>query len=391
MRSERDIFRLARILVRSFREQLTTEEQAELDNWLQEDEAHQQAYKRYADEKFLQEKLNEAQQIDWQQDYQKFIRQNPARRVRSVGRWMRYAAILLLPLCVAWGYWFLTSPGLGERQPEVAAVSRNNVPVLTLAGGQRIVLEDSVRMNETDGTNVAGNQGTLLYQKTSLDSVSGTALIYNRLEIPRGAEYFLALADGTKIWLNSESEIRYPVNFSGSKREVYLVGEAFFQVAKDEKHPFIVHTGQTQIEVLGTAFNVRNYADESHIATTLVNGSVLLTDAEAGRKIILKPGEQGCVDKTTGLSDVRDVDTYLYTAWKDSRFVFRNTRMEDLLNTLVRWYDLTVFYQNTAVKDICFTGDMTRMGDFRQILDIIESNERVRFTVNDRTVIVSLK
>lgn len=277
-------------------------------------------------------------------------------------------------------------------QPLSKSVDNNTKtgPVLILAGGQKILLTDSVRMEEIDGTLVAGENGGLTYERK--DSTAGNEdLIYNKLEIPRGAEYFLTLADGTKIWLNSESVLRYPVNFTGEKREVFIEGEAFFKVTRDSLHPFIVHAANTQIEVLGTEFNVRNYKDEQHVATTLVEGSVCLTSEKGNHQAILKPGEQGNTDLTTGDIVTGKVDLYLYTAWKDARFVFRNTRMEELLNTLSRWYDLEVFYQNNAVKDICFTGDMTRMADFRQLLNIIEANERVRFTIHNRVITVSLK
>ena len=391
MKNEKNTFRLAEIIVRSFRTELTPEEQAVLDAWLSEDKHHEVLYKRYAGEEFLKQKQAEVREMDWQKDYLHFIKKYPLpRRTLHFSRWTKYAALFILPLALGIFLWLQYAVQPAVLTAEVVPVEKAK-PVLTLAGGQKIVLTDSVRMQETDGTLVAGETGVLSYQREHVTGDSVRQTLYNRLEIPRGAEYFLTLADGTKIWLNSESEIRYPVNFSGSKREVYLIGEAFFKVAEDQNHPFVVHAQETQIEVLGTEFNVRNYADESHVATTLVNGSVRLTDIKTTQKIILKPGEQGCIDKTTGIPDVRDVDTYLYTAWKDSRFVFRNTRMEDLLNTLVRWYDLEIFYQNNSVKDICFTGDMTRMGDFRRILSIIESNERVRFMIDDRTVIVSLK
>lgn len=390
MGNEKETFRLAEILVKSYREELLPEEREMLDRWLQESGHNRELYNLYATESFLKQKIKESSEIDWEADYTSFIRKYPLRRNILYSKWMRYAAFFVLPLALGIIIWSVVS--MKMDQPLSKSVDNNTKtgPVLILAGGQKILLTDSVRMEEIDGTLVAGENGGLTYERK--DSTAGNEdLIYNKLEIPRGAEYFLTLADGTKIWLNSESVLRYPVNFTGEKREVFIEGEAFFKVTRDSLHPFIVHAANTQIEVLGTEFNVRNYKDEQHVATTLVEGSVCLTSEKGNHQAILKPGEQGNTDLTTGDIVTGKVDLYLYTAWKDARFVFRNTRMEELLNTLSRWYDLEVFYQNNAVKDICFTGDMTRMADFRQLLNIIEANERVRFTIHNRVITVSLK
>lgn len=393
MKTEKDTFRLARILTKSFQGNLTDDEQTILDQWLNEEEHHRELYSHYNGEAYLNRKLKDSAEIDWQHDYEEFMQKRMRHRhVRSIRQWFRYAAILILPVSLALGWWLMPDTRTDERTTVVSAVSQKNEPILTMANGQKIVLNNNVNVAETDGTRVAGEKGELVYKKDTGDSIPPQAdPIFNRLEIPRGAEYFLTLTDGTKIWLNSETVIRYPVHFSGETREVYLEGEAFFSVTKDSSRTFIVHTAQTKIEVLGTEFNVRNYYNEPLVATTLVNGSVRLTSEVDNAHIILKPGEQGNIEKTFGKMNVKEVDTYLFTAWKDARFVFRNTRMEELLNTLARWYDLQVFYQNNEAKDICFTGDITRMVDFRQILTIIENNERVRFTIRDRAITVSLK
>lgn len=393
MKTEKEIFRLAKILIKSYREELTEDEQEILDQWLNEADHHRDLYNRYNSDDFLARRMQAGSEINWQQDYQAFIQKNitrsPARHIRQ---WARYAAIFILPLSLALGWWLLPSTRTEEKRVVASVKTEKSKPILTLAGGQKISLNNNVDVAEMDGTRVAGENGQLVYQKSPGDSISSSeSPIFNRLEIPRGAEYFLTLTDGTKIWLNSETVIRYPVNFTGEKREIYLEGEAFFKVTQDSAHTFVVHTAQTRIEVLGTEFNVRNYGNESQVATTLVTGSVRLTSEVRNSQIILEPGEQGKIDKTTGTLNVHEVDTYLFTAWKDARFVFRNTRMEELLNTMARWYDLEIFYQNNAVKDICFTGDMTRLEDFRQILTIIENNERVRFSIHDRAITVSLK
>ena len=215
--------------------------------------------------------------------------------------------------------------------------------------------------------------------------------IFNTLQIPRGGEYFLTLADGTEVWLNAETEIRYPVQFTGNKRVVYLDGEAYFTVAPDKKKPFTVVSTHASVSVLGTQFNFRAYPDEQDVQTTLVSGSVIMQSEKYKQQIKLVPGEQGVLEKRSANLTKQEVNTYLYTAWKDGRFAFRDARLEDLFNILARWYDLSIFYQSPEAKDIRFTGDLNKTDDFKSILKIIEQNERVTFTVNQHTVFIQAK
>ena len=201
----------------------------------------------------------------------------------------------------------------------------------------------------------------------------------------------MTLSDGTEVWINAETEIRYPVEFADDKRVVYVEGEAYFEVAKDVKRPFYVISDQVRLKVLGTSFNFRSYPEETSAVTTLATGSVLIHSDKMDQEIRLMPGEQGVLDKETGDLSKKSIDPYLYSAWRSGRFVFRNARLEDMFNTLSRWYDLQVFYLNPTVKDIRFTGDLDKTDDFESILKIIENNERVIFNVNKRTVSIQLR
>lgn len=390
MGQEKKIFRLAELLVKSFGEDLSPGEQDILDRWIKESPRNRKLYKRYKTAGFLESKMEQARSIDWQADCREFLRTRmPERKTVMWRRLIKYAAMILLPLTAGWSAWYF----MGQKEEEYTLAQEMTVPhqlpVLTLGNGERIFLSDSIRMKESDGTWVDAGNKVLSYTSVSLPDTTKQELVYNQLEIPRGAEYVLTLSDGTRVWLNSESRLRYPVNFTGERREVFVQGEAYFQVQHDAGHPFSVHAEQARIEVLGTEFNVCTYEEE--VVTTLVNGSVCMGSEKKGQQMLLIPGEQGSVDKNSGSLQKQAVDTYLYTAWKDGRFVFRNTRMEELLNTLGRWYDLTVFYQNEIVKDIRFTGDMPRMGDFHQLLNIIGQNGRVGFQIQGRTVTVMAK
>ena len=195
--------------------------------------------------------------------------------------------------------------------------------------------------------------GTLVY-KANLHNETAEVM-YNTVTIPRGGEYCLELADGTKVWLNAETELRFPVNFSDKTRDVYLKGEAYFQVSKDELHAFQVHTSMGTVAVLGTSFNVRDYADEQKVVTTLEMGKVMYVSGENKKEIILTPGFQVQEEKT-GEIKMKKVDVMQYVGWREGKYVFENTALVDIMRTLERWYDIDVVYVDPVVKRLSFHG-----------------------------------
>lgn len=173
-------------------------------------------------------------------------------------------------------------------------------------------------------------------------------LVYNELHIPNGSTLVVALSDGTRVRLNSGTTMRYPARFlKGRYREVYISGEAYFEVAKDKTHPFVVHAQDVAVQVLGTEFNISSYEEDSEVATVLVEGSVKMTHAKVpGEGLILVPGNKGSWDKVTHASSLEEVDTDLYTGWIRGELVFRNTPFERMVNTLERQYGVTI--ENTS-------------------------------------------
>ena len=391
---EKNIFQLARIIAASLKGNANDEEQRTLREWLSVSTRNKKIYDEFKDGKRLEQKIVESQQINWKNDYQHFItKRQRTRKNRRMKTIIRYAAILTLPI-VAAGIFLL------QKNDQQAIVSISEVikpgehkAVLITGGGERITLSDSTLspIQEQNGmiVNVTNNKVSYILPEDSLCTQGSP--IFNTLQIPRGGEYFLTLADGTEVWLNAETEIRYPVQFTGDKRVVYLDGEAYFTVAPDKNKPFTVVSTHASVSVLGTQFNFRAYPDERDVQTTLVSGSVIMQSEKYKQQIKLVPGEQGVLEKNSAKLMKQEVNTYLYTAWKDGRFAFRDARLEDLFNILARWYDLSVFYQSPEAKDIRFTGDLNKTDDFKSILKIIEQNERVIFTVNQRTVFIQAK
>lgn len=333
-------------------------------------------------------------QVNWESDYEKYIAVHKhSRKKRVVKHVTRYAAIFTLPIVVALVFI------LRENEPQpVASISEVIKPgehkaILITGGGEKITLTDSTLapILEQNGMLVSIQNSKVAYLMPKDSLISHESPIFNTLQIPRGGEYFLTLADGTEVWLNAETEIRYPVQFTGDKRVVYLDGEAYFTVTPNKTKPFVVVSTHASVSVLGTQFNLRAYPDEPTVSTTLVSGSVIMQSEKYKQQIKLVPGEQGKLEIASANLSKQEVNTYLYTAWKDGRFAFRDARLEDLFNILSRWYDLNVFYLNPEAKDIRFTGDLNKTDDFTSILKIIEQNERVAFTVNKRTVSIQLK
>ena len=391
---EKNIFQLARIIAASLKGNANDEEQRTLREWLSVSTRNKKIYDEFKDGKRLEQKIVESQQINWKNDYQHFItKRQRTRKNRRMKTIIRYAAILTLPI-VAAGIFLLQK---NDRQT-IVSISEVIKPgehkaVLITGGGERITLSDSTLspIQEQNGmiVNVTNNKVSYILPEDSLCTQGSP--IFNTLQIPRGGEYFLTLADGTEVWLNAETEIRYPVQFTGDKRVVYLDGEAYFTVAPDKNKPFTVVSTHASVSVLGTQFNFRAYPDERDVQTTLVSGSVIMQSEKYKQQIKLVPGEQGVLEKNSAKLMKQEVNTYLYTAWKDGRFAFRDARLEDLFNILARWYDLSVFYQSPEAKDIRFTGDLNKTDDFKSILKIIEQNERVIFTLNQRTVFIQAK
>lgn len=263
--------------------------------------------------------------------------------------------------------------------------------ILELAGGQVYDLKQFANAKDTC---IAGHimVDSCRLNYTRPDSGGFTELAYNKIIVPRGGEFQILLEDGTKVWLNSESQLRYPEVFIGSRREVFLEGEAYFEVAKDAAHPFIVHTGIQQVTVLGTSFGITGYAEEASVSATLVEGKVSVEyPGRSSQKYILEPGYRISFDKNNGQIDRQAVNVREYTAWKDGKYSFSQRRLEDMLNTLSRWYDFEVFYQNVSCKELLFTGELHRFENFNSILELIEKTSDVRFSVNGNVVQVISK
>jgi ferric-dicitrate binding protein FerR (iron transport regulator) len=211
---------------------------------------------------------------------------------------------------------------------------------------------------------------------------------YNTMSTPKGRQYHLTLPDGTKVWLNAASSIKYPTVFSGNERSVQVSGEAYFEVAKNSSQPFRVAVDNgMKIDVLGTSFNVNAYEDDDNSYTTLIDGAVRVTAAEAGNSMILKPAQQAVQAPGSVLSVNSNVDIEKVMAWKNGVFNFENASLADVMKEIERWYDIDVVYKN-GIPDIKFWGKITKDVSLSGILIALEKT-KVHFKLeNNRTLVV---
>ena len=259
--------------------------------------------------------------------------------------------------------------------------------ILMMADGKEVVLEQGQNLNILLNERVRGatsSQG-IVYEEHGKGVVTEE---YNKLTTPIGGEYSLVLSDGTKVFLNADSELKYPVEFSDGKRIVDLKGEAYFEVHKDSLRPFVVRVNGAEVTVLGTSFNVNTYGDDGQIYTTLVNGAVRVSSVKNGQAEVLKPGMQSVMDVQSGQLTVREVDVEPYVAWREGRFVFRTMTLDLIMRQLQRWYDFEVFYQNPELKDYEFRGVIKRDMDLDKVLSVIKVTTNVDFEVKGKVITI---
>ena len=257
---------------------------------------------------------------------------------------------------------------------------------LTLTNGKKIFLSDQQagKVAKEAGLSITKTRnGELIYEVTgSTDRGSG----FHTLATTRGETYRVKLPDGSMVWLNAASSLKYPVSFKNSaQRIVQLTGEAYFEIAKDSRHPFIVKSTAQQVEVLGTHFNINAYPDEPGVLTTLLEGSIRLKP-ERGASRVLKPGQ--LAELTGAALNILPADTRSVTAWKDGYFRFRNENLQSVMRKISRWYNVEVSFQN-GLPDDTYSGAVTRYGDIRQILEIMEGSNNIHFTIKGRRIVVS--
>jgi len=264
-----------------------------------------------------------------------------------------------------------------------------NKAVLTLANGQKLVLDNRPGMQIRQGTVDVQrpDTGELVYKASGLShNVNEQELSYNTITTPLGGKFKVALSDGTRVWLNAGSSLRYPVAFTGKQRQVWLSGEAYFEVAKQSGKSFLVEAGAAEIQVLGTHFNVNAYGDETPVRTTLTEGAVKMS--AAGESRILKPGEEASINKQNGEMKVASADLDMALAWTRDLFLFDNTNIKSIMRDVSRWYDVEVIYETKNLENKNFSGVMSRYEEVDSLLQRLELTGVIHFRIAGKKITV---
>ncbi len=322
--------------------------------------------------------------------------QMPSRKVTKYW-WLQVAAVFVAVLFA--GVFFMQRKK--NQQNDTVKLTANkaqkqifpggNKAYLTLANGSRIVLDDAKNGNLATGQGVtvskAGN-GTVVYHFTNSVNNTATATTseFNTITTPRGGQYQVVLEDGTRVWLNAASSIKFPQAFTGVSREVELTGEAYFEVAKNKAKPFIVLANGTKVQVFGTHFNINAYSDNNNVTTTLLEGSVRMDNGSSA--VMLLPGQQGATLKTGAGIKVGPADIQQTMAWKNGLFIFHDLNITEVMKQVARWYDVDVEYRDDDVKNNEFGGTISKYKNITELLDVMSLTRSIHYKIEGRRVII---
>lgn len=373
---EKVIQRITRLFLKEIAGELTSGEQVELEEWLRRDSERRNWYERMKSLDFVQRDYACYADIkDPLCAWECLERDLKRRRVKNVWLWGCAVAMVLVMIV---GSTLLLTKQSG-RGVELRAVREPALISLVINNGQ-----DSVFLNVSEEDQLVKGGGRMRNNTLTYDSVGKEerAVEYHDLSVGRGGEFRLVLSDGTVVWLNSESSLRYPVHFSGTRREVELTGEAFFQVSPHEEMPFEVKGGNFSVTVLGTSFNIMNYADERYAEVTLASGKLRVNKGD--QHVVIHPDEQVQLD-AEGLN-VRQVDARYYTTWMESKFMFHDASLDVIVRKLARWYNLGYNFIDPSLKETRFSGQLLKYDDITKAFELLEMTTDVRFTINQKTI-----
>lgn len=382
---EESLHRIAELLIKLRLGILTGEERDELTKWREASPANGKLYERWERGEFLEREYRLFREVNYRgallQMESQVARLERKKKVLRLRSWGIVAAVASLLVGI-----FVYFQGLEDRavpgKPVIAKIN-GQFPVLELENGSSVVL-DSVPMFFLEAGVAVKKSEQLSLSYALPDTLIAREPVYNVLRVPRGAEYDLTLSDGSRVWLNAESRLRYPVVFSDSCREVELEGEGYFEVAKDSRRPFRVMTRGQVVEVLGTKFNVEAYPASDFTYTTLLQGKVAVE--ASGKREVLLPGMQAMLRE--GDLHTRLVDTTNMAAWRYGMFVLEEHTLEEIMDQMSRWYDFTVFYQNPELKKIVFKGKVNRYDSFEFVLRLLEKTGNIRFDIQGKTILI---
>lgn len=371
------------------RGQMSDREKQDFESWLGEDENNPALFTHYKKTYINARQAVFLKHVDEDRAWENIVNEFKTTDKRVVPVWMFYAAaVCIVAVLSTWFVWNEVSKINTDSHHDFEQLAETGCrrAILTLDDGTQCRLAENGQQefNESNGTLIIKDSiNNLIYNKQ--DDV-GEQLIYNEIEVPKAGEYALTLSDGTRVWLNADSKLRYPVSFDEKQRDVYLSGEACFDVTHNPKAPFTIYVHDTEVKVLGTYFNISAYDNQACVATTLVKGSVQVK--HLSDEVTLAPGNQSLVEKGKDGIRVADVDAALYIAWVNGVFEFENKDLAYITAQLGRWYNVDFFFKESELKHIKFTGAIKRDKSINYAIKLIESVTDVSFKVEGEQIII---
>lgn len=371
--------KIASIIAKYINGTISSEEEVILNEWRQVSSRHEALLKRYCSEDFFVQMSNLYTPGEEKKLYRTIRKKIKSQNKSLIGYFLRVAAILLL-LIVSSVTTYLLIPSNTEDSKSFSDLKPGNrQATLYLSNGETVAFSSTKRVLPINGTsNFIETDGKIISfpeLKHNNDLLNGS----NHIVVPRGGEYQLILTDQTSIYLNSESDMLFPTIFPDSLREVYFDGEAYFHIAADTAHPFIIHTFWGEVRVTGTEFNLRCYREEGELQLTLEKGIVYFRPNGRNEWQEVKVGNQLIYSATAKGCQISEVDTELYTSWRKGVYAFKSTPLKKIMSDLSRWYNIPVTYQNNELENITFTGEVMRYDNFDKIVKMLELTNTVHF------------
>ncbi|NDO58815.1 FecR family protein [Bacteroides caecimuris] len=385
MNSFKEKFKIAKILASLFTHSSTPEEEKNYHAWLDENPEHQKIADRILNKETYEENSRLIKSFSSQKAWEKvypLLGNNQSRMVFSWKRSLKYAALILLLIIPA--SFLIYNWAIGEQIGEITPGTHGGE--LTLSNGNTFNLFENVLPEGATEVFIIDSKGINYQTPANKPKVKE---IKNTLRTLHGMECHIVLSDGTKVHLNAESQLTYPICFSDKERIVQVEGEAYFDVAPDKEHPFIVQTPHTSIRVTGTSFNVRAYADEEIESTTLISGGVKISSGNEVFELI--PNQHYTYNKKTNTNTVTNVNTELYTSWESGSFIFLNVPLENVMSYLSKWYGFKYTFEDETAKQVRIGASLNRYKNMNPIIDMITELNLVNIKQREGILHISYK
>lgn len=371
---------------------LTSEESDRLEHWISSNKYNEEVARRMSDRDFLEREYRTASLIDTERARSDMEMRIAYKRSRHKTYTYLVASVAFVMIMAAAFAAIIHTSQYKTSEPMILAGDRTDTiknfesikPGKTMA---RLTSSTGQVINFEEETSAIANTNILHDEAAATRSIADL-----KLEVPRGGEFRIMLEDSTEVWLNSESTLIYPETFGADERRVELIGEAFFSVRYDEERPFYVVSGDQQVRVYGTTFNIRGYADEPLVKTTLEEGLISISNCDSSAGVVkLSPGHQGIFDKQSKHLTLRSVNPDIIAGWRHGRFVFEDQTLGEIMRDLSRWYNFEYEFADRNVAEIVFKGSIPRYSDLATAILILESSGSIEFTLadDDRIIISS--